>query len=165
MRRLGGLALAFAMGIPSLAQASTVSTNATGAGPLNVTTEVAYNPGVGFKDTKPGDALVLHLKYTGAKRLKGYVVLISFKDPETGKKIWQTWIRGAERQPIDLTGKESVINFENIPHTDSGELAKCETVVHLVVYEDGTTWGPAKSDESHDLLTILQGASMLGSSQ
>jgi hypothetical protein len=134
-------------------------------GTMTITPEIVFDPGDGsFKrdDGLPGDAVQFQMSYSGAKNLKAYVVTVSFTDPETKEKVKAPIpaFGGIGITAPTYSGTNWELKFGKAPLTKSGASAECHASVDLLVYDDGSYFGPAKTVESHDVLAMLRGASM-----
>jgi hypothetical protein len=142
---------------------STPQAPATEPAPIEVTGRVsAIDPQIwiGF-DSGPG--LFMTVQNVSARGMQGYVYETIFTDPASGTLV-EHRSHSAYRQPslgvsLPAGGKEQVVKPYPVRITASGVPANYSFDVDLVVFEDGTTWGPAKTQAARQLLSRVQGAS------
>jgi hypothetical protein len=141
---------------PAIAQ----SANAPENSPIEVTGLVSpINPQewAGFK---AGPGLFMNVRNISGRNILGFAFETTFTDPETGKAMVGTREHSAFRpasRGISLPSGASNPNPKpyQLPVTSSGMPAGYSFVVDLVIFDDGTKWGPAKLEVSEALLMRL----------
>jgi hypothetical protein len=124
--------------------------------PLNVTTEFSFSPNPGCD---AGEGLVVQLHYSGTQPLRGYVVRLSFGDPQTGKFAQQQTlqeVRGA-REPMIASGAEWTRTVCTVPKKLLGNSTEVTASVDALKFANGSVWGPATMHESHEMIGTLDG--------
>ena len=108
---------------------------------------------------KAGPGLFMEVRNTSGRNILGFAFETTFTNPKTGKAMGgheHGAFRPASRG-ISLPSGGSKPNPKpyQLPVTSSGIPASYSFTVDLVIFDDGTTWGPAKLGTSHDLLVRL----------
>jgi hypothetical protein len=92
---------------------------------------------------------------------RGYLLTTSFFDPATETRIRRFSTKELETHgnPSDYLGPGSawVADPRKFSYLPDGTLASYKITVDLVVFADGSTFGPKKSPESDEVLGMLQG--------
>ena len=143
---LGGQALAQTAGAPE-------------SSPVEVTGLVAPidpHDGAGLK---AGPGLFMTVRNTSGRNILGFAFETTFTNPATGKVIgghehgaFRPASRGISLPP---GGSKPNPKPYQLPVTSAGTPAGYSFRVDLVIFEDGSTWGPAKLDVSQSLLKRL----------
>jgi hypothetical protein len=112
---------------------------------------------VGFK---PGPGLFMKVQNMSGRNILGFAFKTTFTNPETGKGMAAPREHGAFRpasRGISLPSGASKPNPKpyQLPVTASGVPARYSFTVDLVIFEDGSRWGPAKLEVSEALLMRL----------
>jgi hypothetical protein len=144
------------LALPALAQSANAPENV----PVEVTGLVSpINPQewAGFK---AGPGLFMTVRNTSGRNILGFAFETTFTDPETGKAMDGTREHSAFRpasRGILLPSGGSKPNPKpyQLPVTSSGMPARYSFTVDLVIFDDGTKWGPAKLDVSEVVLMRL----------
>jgi len=132
------------------------SASAPEGSPIEVTGLVSpINPHewAGFK---AGPGLFMKVRNISGRNILGFAFKTTFTNPETGKTMAvreHSAFRPASRGgslPADAS-KPNPKPYE-LPVTSSGMPASYSFVVDLVIFGDGTTWGPAKLEVSEAML-------------
>jgi hypothetical protein len=109
---------------------------------------------------KAGPGLFMKVRNISGRNILGFAFETTFTNPETGKAMAGPREHGAFRpatRGISLPPDASKPNPKpyQLPVTSLGVPAKYSFIVDLVIFDDGTTWGPAKLDVSQALLVRL----------
>jgi hypothetical protein len=108
---------------------------------------------------KAGPGLFMEVRNVSGRNILGFAFETTFTNPETGKAMAKRE-HGAFRpasRGISLPSGASKPNPKpyQLPVTSSGTPASYSFRVDLVIFDDGTTWGPAKLEVSQALLARL----------
>jgi hypothetical protein len=138
------------------------SANAPEASPIEVTGQISQIDPQAWAGFDAGPGLFMSVRNVSARGICGYVYETVFTDAETGKPL-------AHRQhsmykkaslgvalsagAIDLSGKPY-----NVPASQSGIPALFSFKVDLVIFDDGSTWGPGQLPLSKTLLARIAAA-------
>jgi hypothetical protein len=130
-----------------------------GAPPIEVrgmVSPIDPHEGAGFK---AGPGLFMEVRNISGRNILGFAFETTFTNPETGK-VMAAREHGAFRpasRGINLPSGGSKPNPKpyELPVTSSGMPASYSFTVDLVIFDDGTKWGPAKLDVSEALLMRL----------
>ncbi len=97
----------------------------------------------------------------GSTPIRGYLLTTSFFDPATGTRIRRVSTKELETHgnPSDYLapGSSWVAAPRKFSYLSDGTLASYEITLDLVVFADGSTFGPKKSQESDEVLGMFQG--------
>jgi hypothetical protein len=109
---------------------------------------------------KAGPGLFMKVRNISGRNILGFAFETKFINPETGKAMAAPREHGAFRpasRGISLPPGASKPNPKpyQLPVTSSGMPAEYSFTVDLVIFEDGTRWGPAKLEVSQALLLRL----------
>ena len=112
--------------------------------------------GPGFR---AGPGLFMMVRNTSGRNILGFAFETTFTNPQTGKEM-AAREHGAFRpasRGISLPPGASKPNPKpyQLPVTSSGVPARYSFTVDLVIFDDGTKWGPAKLDVSQTVLMRL----------
>jgi hypothetical protein len=131
--------------------------------PIEVTATISrIDPQVwaGFPE---GPGLFMTVKNISKRGIQGYAYQTIFTDPISGKRLE---VRGhsAYKQPslgVALAADASSPDPKpyKVPITAFGAQTSSSFTVDLVVFDDGTTWGPAQTTVGKQLLERIQGKS------
>jgi hypothetical protein len=144
------------------ASGAATAANTSGPAPLEV---AATSAGAGRDGTRPG--YVLSIKNLSPKNVMGYSVQMHFTSSVTGKGMGSS---GHSSFANPLTGKphylqpgqtETSKRAIPFPQDASGATPNYTISVQLVVFEDGSTWGPASSNGAQQLLKEARAAGAL----
>jgi hypothetical protein len=109
-----------------------------------------------------GPELSMTMQNTSARGIQGYFYEAIFTDPGTGKLVSKSGPIGCYRSlgsgVLIASGAETPADtpvVKPLPITASGTPAKYSFNVDLVFFEDGTTWGPAKTAGAQQLLAQI----------
>lgn len=135
-----GLCISLLAGATLLAQ--------VGPQPLEITTETTNN----------GQAYRLAVRNISEKNIHGYVLKIQFKNASTGANMmvgYNTMFKPAKNGVAQYFHPGQVLRDRNhaLPVDAAGQPAQYAVTVDSVVFEDGSTAGPAESRES----AVLEG--------
>jgi hypothetical protein len=142
---------------------STIPAAVTGDGPpLTVTATPA---GAGQDGSQPG--IVLNIKNTSGKNVLAYALQFRYTNPATGKAMGSGG-HSVLRQGTNGTPKylapgqtDTSLKARSLPRTSYGVAATYVISVDLVVFEDGSQWGPASSRDAQQLLQRIQASGVL----
>ena len=130
--------------------------------PIEVTGEIsAIDPQVwsGFKD---GPALFMTVQSTSARGIQSYVFETTFTDPASGERVEHRSHSTHKQSSLGVAlapgAKQDVGKPYPVPITAHGVPTNYSFTVDLVIFDDGTTWGPAKTIAAKQLLSRIQGA-------
>ena len=105
-----------------------------------------------------GTGAYIDVRNTSARNVRGYVLQILVMDPVEGVALEH------RSRAVSTSKVNGVLHFiapgelstngkpVPLPTTFSGSLAVCAASIDMVVFDDGTTWGPAKLSASANLL-------------
>jgi len=97
----------------------------------------------------------------GDAPVRGYLLSTKFFDPTTGAYIRKFTTKQLETHgnPVDYLapGSTWVADPRRFSYLADGTLASYEINVDLVVFADGSMFGPKRSPESYEVLGMLQG--------
>lgn len=133
--------------------------NAPESPPVEVTGRVSPIDPHEWAGFKAGPGLFMKVRNTSGRNILGFAFETTFTNPETGKTMAvreHSAFRPASRG-ISLPSGASTPNPKpyELPVTSSGIPARYFFTVDLVVFEDGTKWGPAKLVVSEAVLMRL----------
>ena len=126
--------------------------------PLEVkqTTAVEAEPG-----GQARDVLGLEVRNTSSRRVRGFAVCVNFTDGETGapttylcQNILKATKEGEAR--YQFPGDTLSVRSIPIPRNASGVPDRPAVKVDIVVFDDGSSWGPGKSRASLRLIGQIQ---------
>lgn len=158
----------------AFAAAAAAQTPSPDAAPITVSGRIDSTTGT--------PKLVESVQNTTTRAIRGFAYVTTFTEPETGKVI-STWNRACVRidsnpalnpgpgVPVPSgcknglpsqglviasgAGPEPIGRPLSVPTTSSGAAANYTFTVDLVVFTDGTTWGPAKTGPAKVILLRL----------
>jgi hypothetical protein len=123
-------------------------------GPLKIESGV-------WRDEHGQEMLAAAVTNESTQPIRGYLYTTSFFDPATGKLIRQASTKELEThgKPSDYLapGSTWIADPRKFSRLPDGILADYKIRVDLVVFADGSIFGPKKSAESDEVLGILQG--------
>jgi hypothetical protein len=136
------------------------STGAPKSSPVEVTGLVSPIDPHEWAGFKTGPGLFMKVRNTSDRNILGFAFETAFTNPQTGKAMAEPREHGAFRpasRGISLPSGASKPNPKpyQLPVTSLGMPAKYTFTVDLVIFDDGTTWGPAKLEVSKTLLLRL----------
>ncbi|HTS76908.1 MAG TPA: hypothetical protein VMG40_11925 [Bryobacteraceae bacterium] len=124
--------------------------------PIEVTASIApIDPTkwVGFKE---GRGLFMFVRNTSGRDIQGFALEARFTDPQTGKPL------GGHRGHSEFNPRSNgllapgatkpLVRPYPVPVTASGAPGAYAFSVDLVIFEDGTTWGPGRTPMARKLL-------------
>jgi hypothetical protein len=113
------------------------------------------------RDDSGEDMLAVQITNESDNPIRGYLLTTSFFDPATETRIRHFSTKELETHgnPSDYLGPGStwVADPRKFSYLPDGTLASYKIAVDLVVFANGSTFGPKKSPESDEVLGILQG--------
>ena len=123
-------------------------------GPLRIETGTWYE--------ENGTAMAaLEATNVGAVPIRGFVFATSFFDPSSGAKLRSVTTKELETQGIPshylLPGATWVAGPRRFSYLADGSRASYKITLDLVVFADGSTFGPKKGRESDEVLGMLRG--------
>lgn len=137
-------------------------TPSTDPAPIEVTGRIsAIDPQVwpGFNN---GPGLFMTVQSASARGIQGYVFETTFTDPANGERVehrlHSTYKRPSLGVALAPGAKQDVGKPYPVPITAGGVPSDYSFTVDLVIFDDGTTWGPAKTIGAKQLLSRVQGA-------
>jgi hypothetical protein len=127
--------------------------------PIEVTGQISPIDPHEWAGFKAGPGLFMKVRNVSGRNILGFAFETAFTNPETGKAM-AVREHGAFRpvsRGISLPSGASKPNPKpyQIPVTSSGVPARYSFTVDLVIFDDGTTWGPTKLEVSQALLVRL----------
>ena len=127
--------------------------------PIEVTALVSPIDPHDWAGFKAGPGLLMKVRNISGRNILGFAFETTFSNPKTGKAM-AAREHGAFRpasRGISLPSGGSKPNPKpyQLPLTSSGTPARYSFTVDLVIFDDGTKWGPAKLDVSEALLMRL----------
>ena len=127
--------------------------------PLVVTTDFSVDLD---QNCKAGQGLVIQLRYTGSKPLRGYVVMFPGIGPITDKNISAETLEEARDfgAPI-LPGASWTRMICTIPDKNSATTSPFYSRVDMLRFVDGSIWGPLSLRESHKVIGKIDGLDFL----
>jgi hypothetical protein len=127
--------------------------------PIEVTGKVsAIDTRMGFPD---GPGLYMTVKNLSGRGIQGYAFETTFTDPASGERV-EHRSHSSYKQPslgvaVAPEAKQDEVKPYPVPTAASGVPANYSFAVDLVIFDDGTTWGPAKTQAGKQLLAKTQG--------
>ena len=108
---------------------------------------------------KAGEGLIVQLRYTGEKALRGYVLRFDSPYHRAGKPVNDEILEEARglRDPVILSGQEWTRIICSVPKKTLGDPTTLSAKIDVLKFADGSTWGPAALRESHQLIGKLDG--------
>jgi hypothetical protein len=104
-------------------------------------------------DATGSEKLFIDGKNIGTVPIRGYVLVVSFVDSATSENIRTLTAQELCAEVVSLDpGGTWHSPGKQLSRLATGEIASVQVRVDLVVFADGSTWGPAKSPRSHTLL-------------
>ncbi len=107
------------------------------------------------------DALLVELKNSSGRRIRGYVFKITFlgDDGKAIRSLTRSLLRaGKDGSPRyiepGVVDKAAVIDY---PSSADGQPRRHELVLDLVLFEDGSRCGPMALPQSHELMGFARG--------
>jgi hypothetical protein len=136
------------------------SAGAPESSPIEVTGLVSTIDPHEWAGFKAGPGLFMKVRNISGRNILGFAFETTFTNPETGKAMAAPREHGAFRpasRGISLPSGASKPNPKpyQLPVTSSGMPATYSFTVDLVIFDDGTKWGPAKLEVSEALLMRL----------
>ena len=124
------------------------------AGPLKIESGV-------WRDERNQDMLAADVTNESNTPIRGFVVTESFYDPSTGVRIRRVTTKELETQgnPSNYLapGATWIVDPRKFSHGPDGSLARYRIALDLVVFADGSTFGPKRSAESDEMLGMFRG--------
>jgi hypothetical protein len=123
-------------------------------GPLKIESGV-------WHDERDQDMLAVDVTNESTTPIRGFVFTESFYDSSTGQRMRRVTTKELETQgnPSDYLapGATWVAGPRKFSHSADGSLASYRITLDLVVFADGSTFGPKKSQESDEVLGMFRG--------
>jgi hypothetical protein len=123
-------------------------------GPLRIESGV-------WRDERGQELLAVEVTNESATAIRGYLFTTSFFDPTTGARLRRVSTKELETHgnPSDYLapGSSWVADPRKFSYLPDGTLASYKITVDLVVFADGSTFGPKKSRESDEVLGMFRG--------
>jgi hypothetical protein len=114
-----------------------------------------------WRDEGGQQMLAVEATNIGATPIRGYVFTASFFDPATGNRLRRVTTKQLETHgnPNDylLPGATWVAGARKFSYLPDGTLASYAITLDLVVFDDGSMFGPKQSSESDEVLGMFQG--------
>jgi hypothetical protein len=130
--------------------------------PIEVTGQISQidpQVWVGF-DAGPG--LFMSVRNVSARGIRGYVYETVFTDAGTGKRLGQRQHSTYKKPSLGMALTAGAIvpsgKPYDVPAAPSGITAQYSFQVDLVIFDDGSTWGPGQLRLSKILLTRIAAA-------
>jgi hypothetical protein len=125
------------------------------ASPLHVEAQFSANVG---GDCKTGEGLVVQLRYSGERPVRAYLVKFSLANSATGKPVRQLTIDEArEAHQMIASGAEWTRTVCTKLKATAPDSISVTADVDMLKFDDGSTWGPLESRESHQLIGTIDG--------
>lgn len=140
--------------LPERGPAPTEGVQTQTIGPLRIESGV-------WHDEDGQDMMAVEITNESDTPIRGYLFSTSFFDPATGTRI-----RRFSTKELETHGNQSdylapgstwLADPRKFSHLADGSLASYTIKLDLVVFADGSTFGPKKSQESDEVLGMLQG--------
>ena len=123
-------------------------------GPLRIESGV-------WRDEHGRDMLAIDVTNESPTPIRGYLLTTAFFDPATGTRIRRFSTKELETQgnPSDYLapGSTWVADPRKFSYLSDGTLASYKITLDLVVFADGSIFGPKKSQESDEVLGMFHG--------
>lgn len=125
--------------------------------PLSVTAEFSTSLGA---QCPGGEGLVAHLRYSGEKPLRGYLAQVAAGSDHSMDGIglhFQTLQEARNSNEPILNGADwtrTVCWRLGVP---KGDFLGGFATVDVLKFDDGSIWGPARLEESHELIGMIDG--------
>jgi hypothetical protein len=114
-----------------------------------------------WRDEHGQELLAVAVTNVSATPIRGYLFTTSFFDPATGDRIRRFSTKELETRgnPADYLapGSTWIADPRKFSHLADGTPASYTMTLDLVVFADGSTFGPIKSSESYEVLGMIQG--------
>jgi hypothetical protein len=114
---------------------------------------------------EPGPAISIEATNVSAKAILGYVISVAFYDSKKNTQIHT--LTNLEASALKRRNNQSLppgsswlSQPKHIPWTSDGNNSQASVDIDLVIFIDGTTWGPAKTARSQLLSYCLIGKSL-----
>jgi hypothetical protein len=142
--------------LPSIS-AQTPSTDPV---PIEVTGKISAIDTQVWQDFREGPGLFMTVQNVSGRGIQGYAFETTFTNPASGEPV-EYRSHSTYKQPslgvaLGPGAKQEVPKPYPVPITASGVPTNYSFTVDLVIFDDGTTWGPAKTQASKQLLTRIQ---------
>lgn len=102
------------------------------------------------------------VKNVSGRGIQGYAFETTFTDPASGERVehrlHSTYKPASLGVGVAPGAKQDEVKPYPVPLTASRVQANYSFAVDLVIFDDGTTWGPAKTQAGKQLLAKIQGA-------
>ena len=123
--------------------------------PLQV--EAQFSTGAGG-ECKNGEGVVAQLRYAGTRPLRAYLVTLALANSTTGKALRRLAIHET-REPDEMipSGAEWTRTACIALKTTAPDSVSVTADVDMLKFDDGSTWGPLASRESHQLIGTIDG--------
>lgn len=119
-----------------------------------------------WRDEKGTEMLAAEATNVGANPIRGYVFTESFFDPVTGNRLRQITTKELETQGNSsdflAPGATWVAGARKFSRSADGTLARYTITLDLVVFADGSRYGPKRSQESDEVLGMFRGIDAAG---
>jgi hypothetical protein len=131
--------------------------------PIEVTGKISAIDTQVWQGFKEGPGLFMTVQNVSGRGIQGCAFETIFTDPASGERVGPHRSHSAYKQPslgvaLAPGSKQEVPKTYPLPITASGVQSSYSFNIDLVVFEDGTTWGPGKSPSAKHLLSQIQGA-------
>ena len=114
-----------------------------------------------WRDERGKEMLAIQVTNENETPIRGYLFTTTFFDPNTGDRIRRFSTKELETHgnPEDYLapGSSWIADPRKFSYLPDGTPASYKINLDLVVFADGSTFGPKKSQESDEVLGILQG--------
>jgi len=126
-------------------------------GPLKIESGV-------WKDERGQEKVAVEITNASDKAIRGYLLTTLFFDPTTGKRIRRVSTKELEthRNASEYLapGATWVADPRKFSYLEDGKRAEYKITVDLVVFADGSIFGPMESQESTEVLGMMRGIDM-----
>lgn len=130
--------------------------------PIEVTGKISAIDTQVWQGFSEGPGLFMTVRNVSGRGIQGYAFETIFTDPASGERVGPHRSHSTYKQPslgvaLASGAKQEVAKPYPVPITAYGAPGNCSFNIDLVVFEDGTTWGPGQSSSAKQLLSRIQG--------
>jgi hypothetical protein len=131
--------------------------------PIEVTGKISAIDTQVWQGFSQGPGLFMTVQNVSGRGIQGYAFETTFTDPASGERVGPRRSHSTYKQPslgvaLAPGAKQEAPKPYPVPITSYGVPGNHSFNIDLVVFEDGTTWGPGKSRSAKQLLSQFQGA-------
>jgi hypothetical protein len=138
-------------------------TPSTDPAPVDVTGKISAIDTQVWQGSREGPGLFMAARNISGRGIRGYAFETIFTDAGSGERVGPRMSHSTYKEPqlgVALTpgAQQDLVKPYSVPITESGIPAIYSFNIDLVVFEDGSTWGPGKTQAARQLLSRIQGA-------